>query len=208
MGKLTTANAIAEGLTAQHIANNLYESARSGFFVFKVSGLNNLLNTNYSGGINDAEAADNLMSQAAVEEALTLNVTKCPIPHYEVGVESFKRGNDTVKFATTPTYNGGSFTVDDIIGLDTKSILMAWLRLAYDPHTFKGGRMKDYKKTCTLIEYTQDYEEVRRWTLFGCFITKLDEGEFDKENDGKRQITASFEFDRAIMELPEEELVD
>lgn len=37
------------------------------------------------------------------------------------------------------------------------------------------------------------------------FITGLDEGEFDRENDGKRQITAKFVYDRAIMELPEEE---
>lgn len=63
--------------------------------------------------------------------------------------------------------------------------------------------MKNYKKTATLIEYTQDYEPIRTWTIYGMFITKLDEGDFDKENDGKRQITANFVYDRAIMELPE-----
>jgi hypothetical protein len=78
---------------------------------------------------------------------------------------------------------------------------MAWQYLAYNPHTRKGGRMKDYKKTCTLCEYTQDYELIRSWTLEGVFITKLSEGEFDRENDGKRQITADFSFDRAIVDL-------
>jgi hypothetical protein len=62
--------------------------------------------------------------------------------------------------------------------------------------------MKDYKKTCTLIEYTQDYEQVRTWTLEGCFITKIDEEDFDRENDGKRQLNVSISFDRAMMELP------
>jgi hypothetical protein len=62
--------------------------------------------------------------------------------------------------------------------------------------------MKDYKKTCTLIEYTQDYEQVRTWTLEGCFITKIDEDDFDRENDGKRQLNVSISFDRAMMELP------
>ena len=65
--------------------------------------------------------------------------------------------------------------------------------------------MKDYKKTATLIEYTQDYEPIRTWTLDGIFITKLTEDDFDRENDGKRQISADFVFDRATVALPNEE---
>jgi hypothetical protein len=37
------------------------------------------------------------------------------------------------------------------------------------------------------------------------FITKLNDSEFDRENDGKRQISVEFVFDRATMEIPEEE---
>lgn len=161
--KLSTSEAISAGLTAQHIASNLnnYEAARSGFFVLKISGLNNLLNTNYKGGIDDGDAVDNMMNQDVVENVLTLTVTKCPVPHFKVGTETIKRGNDTIYFATTPEFSGGTIEVEDFIGLDTKSILMAWQRLAYDPYTLKGGRMKNYKKTATLIEYTQDYEEIR-----------------------------------------------
>lgn len=61
--------------------------------------------------------------------------------------------------------------------------------------------MKDYKKTCTLIEYTQDYEQIRRWTLEGCFVTGIDEADFDRENDGKRQMTVSISYDTAIMDF-------
>ena len=86
--------------------------------------------------------------------------------------------------------------------MDTKSILMAWQALTYNVYTRKGGRMKDYKKNATLIEYTQDFEQVRSWTLYGCWISKITEGEFDKENDGKRQITAELQYDRAEMDLP------
>ncbi len=46
--------------------------------------------------------------------------------------------------------------------------------------------MSEYKKQATLIEYTQDYEPIRTWTIEGMFITKLTE-------------------DRATMDLPEEE---
>ena len=77
---------------------------------------------------------------------------------------------------------------------------MSWQYLAYNPNTRLGGRMRDYKKTCTLSEYTQDYELVRTWTLEGCFITKLTEGDFDRENDGKRKITVEISYDRATVE--------
>jgi hypothetical protein len=36
------------------------------------------------------------------------------------------------------------------------------------------------------------------------FITKINDSEFDRENDGKRQITVDFVFDRATMDIPEE----
>lgn len=210
MAQISTSQAISQGMTAQHIASNLsnYEAARSGFFVFVVDDLSNLLATNYTGGIEDHRAnpqESDLINRDLAEQAIRLNVTKCDVPHYNVEVLEFKRGNDKVKFAGTPSFGDGNITVDDLVGLDTKSILMSWLRLAYDPRTFKGGRMKDYKKTCTLMEYTQDYELIRTWTLYGCFINELTEDGFDKESDGKRQIQAKFSYDRAVMELPEEE---
>ena len=58
--------------------------------------------------------------------------------------------------------------------------------------------MKHYKKNCTLIEYTQDYEQIRQWELRGCWISSLSEDPFDKESDGKRQITVKIEYDKAI----------
>ena len=34
----------------------------------------------------------------------------------------------------------------------------------------------------------------------GCFITKLSEGDFDRENDGKRKISVEISYDRATVE--------
>jgi hypothetical protein len=77
---------------------------------------------------------------------------------------------------------------------------MSWLYLAYNPNTRLGGRMKDYKKTCTLYEYTQDYELIRTWTLYGCFLTKITDNEFDREaSDGKRKLSAEISYDRAVV---------
>jgi len=195
------------GLNVDHISANLaaYESARTGFFLFTVSQeeLGNLLRPTYTGDPSAATDANKYAASEAYED-IKLAVTKTDVPHYEVGILEYRRGNDVIKFAGVPTFNAGSLVVDDYVGLDTKSLLMAWLRLAYDPYTRKGGRMKDYKKTCHLIEYTQDYEEIRRWDLEGCFISQLSEDAFDRASDGKRQITATLQYDRAVMVMPEQ----
>lgn len=199
------------GLNARHISTNLanYESARTGFFSLLVKfdtaadgndKVKKLIRANQGASDSTAIAYDD------AQEVLKLNVVKAPVPHFSVKVEEYKRGNDTIKFAGVPTFeSGGNIVVDDFIGVGTKDILMAWQALTYDVHTRKGGRMKDYKKNATLIEYTQDFEEIRSWTLYGCWISKISESEFDKENDGRRQITATIEYDYAYLNSNEEE---
>ena len=186
------------------ISENLssYEAARSGYFILVVDGLDDLLKPDYKGEAENAEDSDRIKK---AQETLKLSVTKCPVPHFEIATNEYRRGNDVVKFAGVPTWNGGTITVADYVGLDTKSLLMSWLYKAYNPHTRKGGRMKDYKKTATLCEYTQDYELIRTWTIEGMFITKITEDDFDKENDGPRKLNVEFVFDRATVDLPDEE---
>jgi hypothetical protein len=188
---------MSNSLSAQHISTNLanYEAARTGFFSLIVDDIDNIVKASYSGA-NPKEAA-NSDRIARAQEILKLNVTKAPVPHFDLQKLSYRRGNDVVNFAGVPDFSDGQITVDDVVGMDTKSILMAWQGLAYNVHTRKGGRMKDYKKNCTLIEYTQDFEQIRSWTLYGCWVKTISEGDFDKESDGKRQITASIVYDRA-----------
>jgi hypothetical protein len=197
-----------ESLNAVHISENLadYEAARSGFFTLLVGNGEtfNADNKDTWNSINglpspyadkEAIAANGDNTQ---QKLLALNVTKAFVPHFSLEVLEYKRGNEKVKFAGTPSYESGSLTVDDVVGIDTKNILLAWQAQAYDVHTGKGGRMKHYKKNCTLIEYTQDYEQIRKWDLRGCWISALSEEDFDKENDGKRQISVTIEYDKAI----------
>lgn len=198
------ANNYDASLAAQHISSNLanYEAARSGFFTFIVDDIDGIIKASYKGDKEKAAAKDRLLN---AQEYLKLNVTQASVPHFSLEPLQYRRGNEVVKFAGVPTFEAGSISVDDVVGLDTKSILMAWQALAYDIHTRKGGRMKDYKKTCTLVEYTQDYEEVRSWTLYGCWISDLSEENFDKANDDKRSISVTIQYDRAEMNLPKVE---
>jgi hypothetical protein len=192
---------MSNSLSASHISTNLqnYEAARSGFFSLIVNDINNIVSAAYTGEPSDAAASDKIGAQA--QETLKLNVTQAPVPHFQLEKLQYKRGNDTVNFAGVPTFQDGEITVDDVVGLDTKSILMAWQGLAYNVHTRKGGRMKDYKKNATLIEYTQDFEQIRSWTLYGCWISNITEDPFNKEQDGKRAIRATIVYDRAVMNL-------
>jgi hypothetical protein len=193
-------------LNASHISTNLdnYEAARSGFFTLLVGSgetwdgdatldtINGIPTAhNRSAGLTDLDGNTQ-------QHVLALNVTKAFVPHFELEELEYTRGNEKVKFAGKPTFQGGDITVDDIVGVDTKSILLAWQAQAYDVHTGRGGRMKHYKKTCKLMEYTQDYELIREWELRGCWIKSISEDPFDKESDGKRQLTASIVYDKAV----------
>lgn len=191
---------MSNSLSAKHISTNLanYEAARSGFFSLIVDNLDNIIRATYSGDRAEATQNDKI---SKAQETLKLNITKAPVPHFTLKKLEYTRGNDKVTFAGTPDFaNEGEITVDDVVGMDTKAILMAWQALAYDVHTRKGGRMKDYKKNCTLVEYTQDFEQIRSWTLYGCWISSISEGDFDKESDGARKIRAKIVYDRAEMD--------
>lgn len=185
-----------KSLTAEHISSNLqnYEAARSGFFTLIVDDLDNILKSTYIGNAADAQDTDRI---ANAQEILKLNVTASSVPQFTIQTQQYTRGNEVVKFAGKPQWSNASITVDDVVGLNTKEILLSWKALAYNTHTRKGGRMKDYKKTCTLVEYTQDYEPIRSWTLYGCFVTAVNDSEFNKESDNKRSLTATIEYDRA-----------
>ena len=191
-----------QSLNTTHIANNLnqYEHARSSFFVFQVAPdqLTNLVHPDFDTSSGEPGETDKYDGQLA-SDYLRLNVLKASVPNFTVDTHTYRRGNDVIKSASTPTFKDGSITIDDVVGLHVKDILYSWLYLAYDPHTRKGGRMKDYKKTCTLLEYTQDYQLIRYWTLEGCFVKGIDEGDFDRENDEVRQLTVSISYDRAMM---------
>ena len=200
-----------QSLNTWHISENLaaYEAARNSFFVFHVNPteLTNLYSPDFDPDSGEASEKDGtLFNGDMASEALRLNVVKSSVPNFTIAPMEYRRGNDVVKFAGIPTYKDGSLTIDDVVGQRTKDLLYSWQYLAYNPITRKGGRMKDYKKTCTLIEYTQDYEQIRYWTLYGCFITGIDEGDFDRENDGKRQLTVAISYDRATMHLDEKVL--
>lgn len=196
-------NTVNAGLNISHIIAGLesYEAARNAFFVLHIPAdqLKNLYSTTATEDPYATGAQVAAFDSGAASQGLSLNVTKASVPQFSVGVEKYRRGNDEVKFATVPTWESGTVEVDDVVGINTKEILTSWLYLAYNPHTRMGGRMKNYKKNGYLVEYTQDYQKIRTWEIEGMFISKISESEFDRENDGKRKLSVTIEYDRAYL---------
>ena len=182
-----------------HLADNpaLYDPMRNNTFEFVVTGLDKLLRVGADGSEENAYITN-------AQEVLRLSVDSASIPMFTQEVIPVKRGNSTIKFAGTPSFASGSLVVNDWIGADSKSALMAWQNLSYNVKTDRVGNAADYKKDCWLIEYTPDYtKQVRQWQLKGCFISGLSEDAYAMSSDGKKTISATIEYDRAIMSLPD-----
>jgi hypothetical protein len=179
-----------------HISTNpaSYEVARSNNFEFVVTGVTSLLKA----GVSETTAQDADRTGTRANDVVRLSVTKAFVPNFSQEEILIQRGNAKIYAASVPTFEAGNISVNDFIGIDTKSVLLAWQRLSYDITTDKVGRMEDYKKVCTLNEYTPDYVLIRSWTLTGCWVKSITENEFSVEDSGKRMITANIRFDRAI----------
>lgn len=179
-----------------HLADNpqLYEPSRSNNFEFIVTDIDDLI---YAGtDKNTATDKDHITNG---QEVLRVSVVSSSVPHFSLSKIEVKRGNNTINFAGTPTFEDGQLVLNDYMGARTKSILLAWQALAYDVTTEKVHRATNYKKDCTLVEYSPDYEEViRTWTLKGCWISSLSEDAFSNESNDKRTVTATIVYDKAI----------
>lgn len=193
---------MAENFGAYHLANNpkMFEPARTNNFRFVVTDLDNILRVGYTSE-DDAKVA----RIANAQEVLEFSVTKATIPQFTQEEIVIRRGNSVIKAAGIPSFNDGSLVINDYIGADGKSVLMAWQNLSYNVDTQMVGYMSDYKKNCWLIEYDPQYKMVRQWVLYGCWVSGIQQEDFDMENGGKRMITATIKYDYAKMQLPDEE---
>lgn len=183
-----------------HLADNpkYFEIQRNNNFEFIVTDIDGILKAGALG-----TGAEDTYSNA--QEMLTLSVVGAPIPHYKQEKVEIKRGNSTLKYAGVPTFETGKLKFNDFIGADVKGILKAWQNLSYNVDTEKVGSVRNtkYKKDCWLIEYGPDYEKIRTWRLYGCWISALSEGDYSAEDNQKHQIEADIEYDRAVIESTE-----
>ena len=197
----TVADVKARG--TYHLADTpeLYEPARTNNFEFYAVFDGKLL---FPGVNEEANVSDDRKYIKNAQDELRISVLSSTVPHFKLSTIEIKRGNNTMKVAGVPTFDAGSIVCNDYIGARTKDILVAWKALAYDVKTQLVQRMSNYKKDAWLIEYTPDYQEIRRWHLHGCWVSDVSEDPFNSENNDKRQVTAEIQYDYAELVLPDE----
>lgn len=142
-------------------------------------------------GIKNTYTDDDLSS------AIELSVKASSVPHFDIDPLTISRGNSQMKFAGKPTFKDGQITVHDYIGTHVKDILLAWQHQAYDVSTGKVGLAGDYKRTAKLYELTPDYQIIREWTLYGCWISSLSEGNYEHDSADAKTVDATIVYDYA-----------
>lgn len=197
--KASTLNTAGEKLGTYYLTDNPkhYEIQRSNNFLFYIEGLNQ--NIGHADGFDIKTA--NAYAYSNAEDVIKISVNKASVPHFTQSVIQVKRGNNTMKFAGVPEFSSGSIELNDYIGAGTKEVLYAWQQRAYNVHTEKVGLVTDYKRDAYLLEYTPDYQLVRTWKLFGCWISSLSEGEFSHDSADKHTISATIEYDKAWLDV-------
>ena len=191
---LNSVSQISHGAYVLADRPHLYEIQRTNNFEFIVTDIDNMARAG-SGGTETVATISN------AQEILRLSVSGSFVPHFTQETIMVRRGNSVQKFAGVPTFQEGSIQLNDYIGADTKAALMAWQNLSYNVRTEKVGLVTDYKKDCYLVEYTPDYQEVRRWKLHGCWISALSETEYNHDSNDKHSITATIQYDRAEIDM-------
>ena len=174
-----------------YLADNpqYYEPQRSNTFTFYVDGLDGILGATFFSSTDTSES-----------KALELSVKSSSVPHFNIDPILINRGNNVMKFAGKPTFDNGQIVVRDYIGANTKEIILAWQRLAYNVETEKVGLAKDYKKKGYLLEYTPDYQLVRTWVLEGCWVSGVSEDAYDHDSVSEKSMNVTIVYDRAYID--------
>ena len=135
---------------------------------------------------------------------IDFSVVSFDVPHFSQDEIAVKRGNSTVYYAGVPDFKTGSLVINDFVGADGKSILLAWQSLSYNVFEDTIPSSDKYKVDATVLEYLPDNTLVRYWDLKGCWVKEMSEDGWTNEDGGKKTVTATIRYDRAIPHLPDD----
>jgi len=187
---------------AYHIADNpkVFQPIRKNNFRVQINfGSNDYINQTglLKPGTDDTLDTSYITGLSATD-VIDFSVVSFKAPHFSQEEVSVKRGNSTVYFAGVPSFSEGSLVINDFVGADGKSILMAWQALSYDIQNDAIYSSDVYKVDATVLEYLPDNTLVKYWELKGCWIKSLDEDEWSADSGDKKTVTATIRFDKAI----------
>jgi len=182
-----------------HLADNprVYQPVRQNNFRFIID-LGDLLRV----GENPDDSRSYITNS---QDVIDFSVVSFDPPHFSQEEIPIKRGNSTVYYAGVPSFETKDLVINDFVGADGKSVLLAWQALSYNVFEDTIPSSDIYKKNATVYEFLPDNTLVRYWDLIGCWVKNIREDGWNNENGGKKTVTATIRYDRAIPHLPDEE---
>jgi hypothetical protein len=103
--------------------------------------------------------------------------------------------NSKVYQAGKATFEAGSFTFMDVLGLKTCNDLADWRKKVYDPDSGRIGWVTDYKKSITVTLYGPDGVAVSKWKLHGAWPSNVNWGQLDYNSSDKRSVEVTLTYD-------------
>lgn len=181
-----------------HLADNPleFQPVRKNNFRFIVTGLDNLIKV----GENPDEEASYIRGS---QDIIDFSVVSFKPPHFKQDEIEIKRGNSRVYYAGVPQFETGDLVINDFVGADGKSVLLAWQALSYNVFDDTIPSSDQYKKNATVLEYLPDNTLVRYWELKGCWVSAISEDDWDNDSGDHKKVTATIRYDRAIPHLPD-----
>jgi hypothetical protein len=134
-------------------------------------------------------------------EIIRMAAESVKIPSINVETTELRHGNEIVKVATNPSFDGGSLVMKDAIGADLEMAIWEWFTRVLDiENDSVMGLVVNYKMTTRLIQYSPNNSVARTWKCLGVFPTSFDAGDLTYAQPDKKLITANMSVDKCIPE--------
>jgi len=175
-------NKLPFGLSADHLCFKEFEPQRRNNFNLIIAGV-----TNYG------------------NEHVTKSLNSCSFPVIGVKDEIFNFGNEKRYAAGTATCSSMTLKLNCLMDTENPSLtargveeLVRWRRAVYNPETGIIGNPLDYKQDCTLEWISPTGNSKRQWLCIGVWPSSLSPGNFDYNNAGVLEVSATLEVDKVI----------
>lgn len=132
-------------------------------------------------------------------DILILSLSSFTLPKAASNILEVAYLNERRKFAGTTTYDDLSVVYKDHIDVGTAKQLWAWRRQVSDPTTGKIGLAANYKKQGLIELYGpngSNSKTDRTIKLQGCWISAMDPGDIDFQNDETMNISCTITIDK------------
>jgi len=142
----------------------------------------------------------NSSNLASYSDVLTLSTQSLGSFKKSYGVIEDFYGNDSIKFAGKPSYQGVQWTIKGYVGLDSQQALVDLDAQVFDAATEKVGRPSKYMKDAYVLRDSGDGDSnySRIWKWRGVWISELDFGDSDYTASDIVKFTCTLQVSRAI----------